>query len=298
MAWDEGTRKAHLWKIERISRELGDRFVARTDCVFLSDWLGFCKTADAWNKWRYDLILLWQFAVSKNLATVNEPEKILERSTSKKLDINRKVRLPLDVEGYLAIYEKALGFLQIAMDQSLITLQARTEVCSVQHAHYRDGYLYTIRDKTSGDSDMAFIRIELTEELEAIRRRSLTLDGTLSPYLVHRVPDRERRAWIEGKPHWTYVNPDYLSKAFAEARDQVERFKAMPANTRPTFHEIRGLGSRLQKERGRSRADIQKLMAHTDERATKIYLEGGASALSDNDFAVVSAPFTRSELLR
>jgi hypothetical protein len=31
---------------------------------------------------------------------------------------------------------------------------------------------------------MAFIRIEITEELEAIRRRSLTLDGTLSPYLV------------------------------------------------------------------------------------------------------------------
>jgi glyoxylase-like metal-dependent hydrolase (beta-lactamase superfamily II) len=50
--------------------------------------------------------------------------------------------------------------------------------------------------------------------------------------------------------------------------------------------------------RSRTGADIRRLMAHTDERATKIYLEGGTSALSDDDFVVVSAPFTRSELLR
>jgi hypothetical protein len=199
---------------------------------------------------------------------------------------------------FLAIYDRAPGFLQVAMDQSLITLQARTEVCNIQHVHYRAGYLYTIRDKTSGDSDMAFIRIEMTDELERIRRRSLTLDGTVSPYLVHRAPDRMRREWTEGKPHWTYVEPAYLSKAFAEARDQVERFNAMDPRTRPSFHEIRGLGSRLQKERGRAKADIQKLMTHTDERATKIYLEGGASALTDDDYVVVSAPFTRADLLR
>jgi len=303
MPWDDSTRKAHLWKLERIKRELGDRYIARTDCVFLTDWLVFCKTADAWNKWRYDLILLWQYAVSKNLTASNEPEKILDRSTSKKLEINRKVRQPLDVEGFVAIYDKAPTFLQIAMDQSLITLQARTEICNIEHAHYRDGYLYTIREKTSGDSDMAFIRIEITEELDAIRRRSLMVDGVTHlpssrPFLVHRSPDRERRQWTEGKPHWTYVNPEYLSKAFADARDQVERFKAMDARRRPTFHEIRGLGSRLQKQRGRSKADIQKLMTHTDQRATAIYLQGGASALRDEDYVSVSAPFTRAELLR
>jgi len=33
------------------------------------------------------------------------------------------------------------------------------------------------------------------------------------------VPNRERREWTEGKPHWTYINPEYLSKAFAKARD-------------------------------------------------------------------------------
>jgi enterobacteria phage integrase len=127
------------------------------------------------------------------------------------------------------------------MQQSLVTLQARTEICNMQRAHYRNGHLFDIRDKTSGDSEMAFIKIALTEELEDIRQRSLRLDGIASPYLIHRAPDRCRREWTQGKPHWTYVNPDYLTKAFAEARDalQSKRYAHLGPKERPTFHEIR-----------------------------------------------------------
>jgi hypothetical protein len=86
----------------------------------------------------------------------------------------------------------------------------------MQHLHYSNGHLFVIRDKTSGDSEMAFIKIALTEQIEDIRRRSLRLDGIASPYLVHRAPDRSRREWTEGKPRWMYAG--YLTKAFAEAR--------------------------------------------------------------------------------
>jgi enterobacteria phage integrase len=89
----------------------------------------------------------------------------------------------------------------------------------MRHADYRDGYLFVIRDKVSGDTEMAFIKIQLTSELEEIRRRSPRLDDAVSPFLIHRKPHRERREWMEGKPHWTYVNPQYLSKAFEVARD-------------------------------------------------------------------------------
>jgi hypothetical protein len=58
---------------------------------------------------------------------------------------------------------------------------------------YRDGYLFVIRDKVSGDSDMAFIKIRITPELEEIRRRALKPDDTASPFLIHRKPNRERR---------------------------------------------------------------------------------------------------------
>lgn len=290
MPWDDAYRQTMTWRMERISAELGDRTVARTDCMFLEEWLeSFCNTGDQFNKWRYALVLLWRFAVSRKQAEACEPEKIEPRSTSKKLAINRKVRRQLDVEGFKAIHVAAPAWLKLAMEQSLVTLQARNEICTMQQAHYRDGYLFVIRDKVSGDSDMAFIKIAITDELEELRRRSLTLDNTASPYLVHRAPESRRRQHLKNKPHWTYVEPQFLSKAFAEVRDALERFKAMPARERPTFHEIRGLGARLYRAAGVAEAAIQALMTHANKRTTQIYLDRGAAALTDDDYHEVKA---------
>lgn len=297
MPWDEGTRKSAGYKLARIRRELGSRVVSRTDCLFLEDWLHFCKTGDAWNKWRYILVLLWKFAVSRKMAETNEAEKLEERSTSKKLEANQKVRQQLDIRGFEAIHEKAPAWLQIAMEQSLVTLQARTEICNMKHADYRNGHLFVIRDKVSGDSDMAFIKIAVTDELEAIRKRSLTLDGSASPYLVHRKPANERREWIEGKPHWTFVNPEYLSKAFAKARDATGLYDALEPAQRPTFHEIRGLGARIHRAMGIPESEIQALMTHANQRTTQIYLDKGAAALTDEDYHSVKAPLKVREML-
>ena len=299
MPWDTRTRQEMGWKMARISRKLGERTVARTDRMFLEDWLNsFCKTADQFNKWRYALTLLWRYAVSRKLAIECEPEKVEPRSNSKKLEANRKVRKQLDVDGFKGIHAAAPAWLKLAMEQSLITLQARTEICSMRLGDYRDGYLYVIRDKVSGDSDMAFIRIKVTEELEALRRRSLTLDGTASPYLVHRKPDNRKRAVGEKKkPHWTHVAPSYLSKAFAEARDGIEPFKLMPAAQRPTFHEIRGLGARLYRASGVAEDAIQALMTHSNRRTTQIYLERGVAALTDEDYHPVTATLSARNIV-
>lgn len=299
MPWDAGTKGNNVAKLMRIRRELGDRLVTRTDCMFLEDWIAaFCRKADTFNDWRYMLVLLWRYGVSRKLAETNEAEKVLVRSTSMKLAANRKDRQQLTVHGYRAVYEKAPGFLQLAMDDSLVTLQARNEVCLMQHVHFRDGYLFVIRDKVSGDSDMAFIKIKVTEQIDELRRRSRTLDDTVSPYLVHRKPDHRRREWIEGKPHWTFVNPDYLTKAFAEARDACGLFAHLEPRQRPTFHEIRGLGGRLLSAQGVPEAAIQALMTHAHERTTRIYLERGAQALTDDDYIEVEAPLVLREVLR
>ncbi|MEH6814187.1 MAG: hypothetical protein V7677_16760 [Motiliproteus sp.] len=45
----------------------------------------------------------------------------------------------------------------------------------------------------------------------------------------------------------------------------------MPANQRPTFHEIRALGAHLYKEQG---IDPQALLGHTDAKMTDHYLDG------------------------
>jgi enterobacteria phage integrase len=248
-----------------------------------------CTSADAFNKWRYALVLLWRYGLSRNLAKSNDPEKIEQRSTSKKLEANLKTRQQLDTQGFWTIHEQAPAWLQLAMEQSLVTLQARLEVCNMRHTDYRDGHLFVIRDKVSGDSDMAFIKIAVTPQLDELRRRSLRT-GIASPFLIHRAPDRRRREWIDGKPHWTYVVPDYLSKAFADARDAVERFKEMAPGVRPTFHEIRGLGARLYRSQGMHEDAIQALMTHAHQRTTQIYLDRGKEALTDADYHAVAAP--------
>lgn len=299
LPWDTRTRKEMLWKMERIRRELGDRIVVRTDCLALENWLdGFCRSTSSFNKWRYALDLLWRFALSRRIADSNEAEKIEARSTSKKLEINRKKRQQLDVDEFKAIHAKAPAWLQLAMEQSLITLQARTEICNMRHDDYRDGYLFVIRDKVSGDSDMAFIKIAVTDELEEIRRRSLKLDRTVSPYLIHRPPQRRRREWLNGKPHWTYVKPEYLSKAFAAARDATGLYDELTPLERPTFHEIRGLGARLYRTAGVPEPAIQALMTHAHKRTTQIYLDKGKDALTDDDYHAVTATLKLDEVLK
>jgi enterobacteria phage integrase len=301
MPWAPSTAQNYVAKINRISRELGARTIAHTDCMYLEEWIAsFAKTADTFNDWRYVFVLLWRFAVSRKLAEVNEAEKIEERSTSKKIDANKKQRQPLDIEGFQAIHEKASPWLQLALEETLVTLQARLEICNMRHDHHRDGFLYVIRNKVSGDSDMAFIRIGLTEQLLEFQSRARKLDESASPYIIHRKPEHLRREWIDAsvKPHWTYVMPDYLGKAFAHARDQIDRFKKLPPRERPTHHEARGLGSRIYEDQGMSKAAIQALMTHANPKTTKIYLDGGAEALSDDDYHRVVAPLVLRDVLR
>lgn len=298
MPWDTSTRETAQMRLKRIKKERGDELVDAIDCVSIEKWISaITARADPFNKWRQTWVLLFKFAVSQKIAKTNEAEKVERRSVSKKIESNKKTRRQLDVAGFNDIYARAEPWLQIAMEGSLLTLQSRKEVCNFKHTDFRGGFLFVIRDKVAADSHMAFIRIRLTPELEALRARAIKLDSIASPYLIHRKPERRQRRWMEGKPHWTYVNECYLTRAFKAARDKVERFSALPERERPTYHEIRGLGSRLYLERGRSKRDIQELMTHSSQQTTEIYLERGPAALTDADFHEVAAPFTLRELL-
>jgi enterobacteria phage integrase len=296
--WAKGTVANNKYIFEKIARELGSRYVASTSPMFLADWLTkHCKTTDSHTKYRKVLITLYEFAISRGVATENQALKTLKRSSSKKLAINRKVRHPLDVPGFRAIHATATPWLQLAMEMSLLTLQARTEICHMRHEHFRDGHLFVVRDKVSGDSDMAFIKIKLTTEMEALRARALKLDNVLSPFLIHRKPIRRERSRHVSLPHWTYVIPSFLSKSFEEARTASGLYEELPVMQRPTFHEIRGLGSRLSRARGVPRAAIQALMSHSSPKTTAIYLNGGTEALSDADYISVAIPLSLAELL-
>lgn len=298
--WDDSTRETAQMRLARIRRELGagGALIEDITCVEMARWLSkTAPKADPFNKWRQMLVLLWSFAVVEGMARSNEAEKVPRRSTSRKIEGNRKTRKPLDVEGFRAIHAHAEPLLQLAMEMSLVTTLARNELCLLRHEHFRDGWVYVIRDKVAAESEVAFVRIRLTPQLEAFQERARRLDNIACPFLLHRRPDRMQRRWIEGKDHWAQLTPDWLTRAFAAARDLVPRYAALAERERPTFHEVRGLSSRLLRARGLSVDSIRALMTHADEKTTQIYLEGGRGALREEHYIKVEAPFTIEQLL-
>ena len=80
-------------------------------------------------------------------------------------------------------------------------------------------------------------------------------------------------------------------------RDGTHHYDQQEPRQRPTFHEVRGLGSRLYEARGVPRNEIQALMTHSSAKTTKIYLEGGAQGLTIDDYVAVQAPLTVKELI-
>lgn len=151
---------------------------------------------------------------------------------------------------------------------------------------YRDGWLYVIRDKVAGDTDVAFIRIRLTPELDDIKRRAMA-DGVLTDYLVHRRPQRQVPSQRAKRPHWAAVVPTEVTRVFQEVRDATGRWDCIAPRARPTFHEIRSLGARTYRSAGYSEQYIQALMTHANQRTTSIYLEGGK--LTDEHYHQVEA---------
>lgn len=264
----------------------------------LGRWLNAtAHKADPFNKWRAMLVLLWGFAVVEGMARSNEAEKVPRRSISRKIEGNRKLRTPLDAAGLRDIHAQGDALLQLAMEISLVTTLARNELCMLRHEDWRDGWLYVVRDKVAADSEKGFIRIRITPQLESFRARALRLDGIASPFLLHRRHERMQRRWIAGKAHWTQLTPDYLTRLFGAAVMRVPRFAELPVGERPTLHEVRGLASRLAKAKCMNVDSIRALMAHADEKTTRIYLQGGRAALTDESFVKAEAPFTVEQLL-
>jgi hypothetical protein len=60
-------------------------------------------------------------------------------------------------------------------------------------------------------------------------------------------------------------------RQFKKVRDELDIFKSIPVEQRPTFHEIRALGIKLYKDAGEN---PQGLAGHASEVMTKNYDSG------------------------
>jgi integrase len=204
-----------------------------------------------------------------------------------KLEGNQVSRKRLSLEQFWQVHELAPLHLQVAMQLSLVTLQARAEVCNMQRDDIRNGELYVARAKTAGSDDAAFIRIQMSEEIEriiALGRQS----GIACPYFVHRRPRMKPRRNAAPLPHWAWVKPQAISVAFKDARDRSGVSDGYGPREAPSFHEIRSLGARLMKEQGADKKLIQTLLAHGQASTSALYLDA-RETVPDERYVSVAA---------
>lgn len=116
------------------------------------------------------------------------------------------------------------------------------------------------------------LAIEMGEEFQNIVSEYQT-NPIASPYLIRRLPDRKVLK-AKNREHISQVLPDYLSKHFAKYRDLAGVYEGMSSKEKPSFHEIRALGSQLYEKAGYDQDYIQALMGHSSVKMTEHYQDG------------------------
>lgn len=261
------TKQNKHYRSGRIRKDRGDTLLSRIDTRWCASYLDENFTGDSYAQYRAILSQVFAFAQTKGWMTSNPITP-----TRKSDEGYTKQRRRLTVDQYRAIYDMAPPWFQVAMELALLCLFGRYEVCAARYDHIFDGALHYVREKTRNRSKTAYVAIEMTPPLEELIQRSRQL-MPVSPFIIHRQPQRIGDAEL-AREHWSKVTPDYISRQFADLRDKVPTIAALPRAARPTFHEIRSLGSRLLELKGVPVTDIQVLMGHADEDMTQHYLDG------------------------
>lgn len=219
------------------------------------------------NQCRALLIDIFNHAAAKGLCPDNPAMSTISR-------IEKKARKRHTVEGLKAIREKSPAWLQNAIDLALITAQRRTDILSMKFEDVKDGYLHVVQQKTAKASDMAWIRFRVTPELQRVI--SHCRDNIVSPFLIHRRPERKKQKQAETKEHWTKIEERYLTRAFKEAREAADCYKGWKEEEMPGFHEVRALSLHLYKKAGK---EGQKIAGHASEEMTKNYQKDHAEVV-------------------
>lgn len=261
------TTSEENYRLQHVVDGIGHVALEDTTQRLLSEWLDKNYVNNAYNKHRGTLIKLMDFGIAKGMFT--DGQQNLAAATLPEREAP-KVRKVLTIEQYRAIYAKAEPWLQVAMDLALVTTQRRGDLIKMKFTDIRDGFLYVVQNKTEKHGERAHLRIAVGDTLASIISRSRALPP-LSPFIIHRVPDRRIR--FEGQEHHSQLRDQTLTKAFGRARDLCEEFQGMPMAERPTFHEIRGLGGAQYLAQGHSKEYVNLLMGHTTMKMTEGYTD-------------------------
>lgn len=265
----DSTRQNIGYRLNRFGEDLGDHLVESFDVKAIAEYLDDNFARDSYIKHRTTLADLFKFAQNKGLypSDLDNPVTITYAKSDYEKDRQR-----MTLEQFRAIYEIAPEWMQIAMELELVTLQSRLEVINMRFSDYDEatGELRVVRQKVE-KHEHAYLMIQspLLPGIISRARKS----GIASPFIVHRAPTRKKKA--KGRTHWTQLTPNHFTEQFRKYRDKTGLFDDMPRKQRPTFHEIRSLGSWLYKKQGFDKKSyVRPLMAHATEGMTGEYQKG------------------------
>jgi integrase len=259
-----GTLRNYGYRLERISDDLGKKAVGAFTVEDIACYLDENFEKSPYVKYRNTLTELFRFAILKGHRLEN-PVHV----TYAKADVVKE-RQRMTLEQFQKMHSYVPEWMRIAMELALITLQGRHEICTMKYADIKEGALFITREKTK-KNEWAHLRIVITPELDSIIKRSRE-SKIVTPYIVHRRPVRVKDN--KEKTHWSQVALNTFTSEFRRLRDASEIFDSIPRNERPTFHEIRALGSHLYEKAGYKTEYVQQLMAHGDAKMTEYYQSG------------------------
>lgn len=263
--WAPSTALEHKRRLDKIETDLGTKPIDQLGVREVADYLRTVTTSVR-NRQQYRLLMVWIFACALEDGWIDSNPAAATRKGKAE---RKRSRLTLDA--FTKIREHAAPWLQVAMDLSLHTLLRREDIVSLTRADVRENAIWVIPGKTEGSTGIR-LKIAISPQIQEVLDRSS--DGVLSPYIVHRLPEkaRPREMRAKNREHHTQVLPEQLTRAFAEARDDSKLFEE--DENPPTFHEIRSLGGALYRDAGWKLTQVQALMGHASESMTKLYVEG------------------------
>lgn len=190
----KATLDLYAVRFKQVRAVLGERPIDQVTIRMVAEFLE-PLTARASNQARAILIDLFNHAAAKGLCPDNPAASTIPK-------IEKKQRKRHTVEGLKAIRKKSPRWLQNAIDLALITAQRRSDILNMKFEDARDGFLYVVQSKTEKASDAGWLKLKITEQLNQVLNRCR--DDILSPYLVHRRPERKkkREGRITGR-RWT-----------------------------------------------------------------------------------------------
>lgn len=276
-AWAPKTAEVYESVIRRIQAGMGSRPV---EGVTVKDCAEFIRAVTQSDRARqqFRLVLGWIMACAVQEGWIDANPVLATRRFQ-----NERKRERLTKDDYAAIWAKAEPWLRLAMDLSLVTLLRREDIVSLKFSDVRDGFLWVVPLKTEG-STLVRLKIRVGDRLAGLLTEAR--DTVLSPFLVHRLPDRARPSdkRAAARQHHTQVMPEQLTRAFQDARTAA----GIVGNNPPSFHEIRSLGGALAREAGWTTEQVQSLMGHASKAMTQHYLEGHDAPWHEVDPGVIT----------